>query len=447
MASRSSELFQRAQRCIPAGVNSPVRAFRQVDGEPFFVERAEGSKIWDVDGNEYIDYVGSWGPAILGHAPKAIVDLVCDTAKRGLTFGIPNPFEVELAELICQWMPSIEKIRMVNSGTEATMSCIRLARGFTERDKIIKFDGCYHGHVDALLVKSGSGALTHGQSASPRPSPQSSPSGRGGRKAPGKGTGIPAALAALTISLPFNDVDLLRKAFRENEVAAVIIEPIPANAGLYFTRDNFLSILREECTNQGALLIFDEVMTGFRVARGGAQEIYKIKPDLTALGKVIGGGLPVGAFGGRGEIMDQLSPAGPVYQAGTLSGNPLAMAAGLAQLRELDRINGWELLEKLGAQFEKLARDAIKGAAIDLTFHRIGSMFCLFFARAPIVDLAGARRSDLKMFAKFFHACLQRGVYFAPSQFETGFISTAHSREDIETTAAIVGESLMEIEK
>lgn len=424
MTSRSSELFHRAQKRIPGGVNSPVRAFRNVGGEPFFVARAEGSKIWDVDGNEYIDYVGSWGPAILGHAPKAVVDLVNETAGRGLSFGIPNPFEVELAELICQWMPSIEKIRMVNSGTEATMSCVRLARGFTGRDKIIKFDGCYHGHVDALLVKSGSGALTHGRPDS---------------------AGVPQAFAGLTISLPFNDVDLVQQAFRENEVAAVIVEPIPANAGLYFQAKDFLSILRDECTKYGALLIFDEVMSGFRVGRGGAQEIYGIKPDLTALGKVIGGGLPVGAFGGRGEIMDQLSPDGPVYQAGTLSGNPLAMAAGLAQLRELERIDGWKLLEKLGAQFEELTRNAIQDAKIDITFHRIGSMFCLFFARGPIVDLAGAQRSDLKTFARFFHACLKRGVYFAPSQFETGFISTAHSTEDIERTAVVVRENLLEL--
>jgi glutamate-1-semialdehyde 2,1-aminomutase len=421
VTSRSSQLFEQAQRRIPGGVNSPVRAFRNVGGEPFFVERAEGARIWDVDGNEYIDYVGSWGPAILGHAPKVIVDLVRETASRGLSFGIPNPLEVEMAELICQWMPSIEKIRMVSSGTEATMSCIRLARGFAGRDKIIKFDGCYHGHVDALLVKSGSGALTHGRPDS---------------------AGVPQAFADLTISLPFNDVDLVRKAFRENEIAAVILEPIPANAGLYFPREDFLSILREECTKHGALLIFDEVMTGFRVARGGAQEIYGIKPDLTALGKVVGGGLPVGAFGGRGEIMDKLSPDGPVYQAGTLSGNPLAMAAGLAQLRELERIDGWTLLEKLGAQFEERARAAIAQSKIDITFHRIGSMFCLFFARGPIVDLAGAQRSDLKLFARFFHACLKRGVYFAPSQFETGFISTAHSPSDIEKTGEIIREAL-----
>jgi glutamate-1-semialdehyde 2,1-aminomutase len=423
MTSRSSRLFAEAKKRIPGGVNSPVRAFRNVGGEPFFVERAAGAKIWDVDGTEYIDYVGSWGPAILGHAPKIVVDAVRAAAARGLSFGIPNPLEVELAELICQWMPSIEKIRMVNSGTEAAMSCIRLARGFTGRDKIIKFDGCYHGHADSLLVQGGSGALTHGRPDS---------------------AGVPKSFAELTVSLPFNDVGLVRKTFAENknQIAGVILEPVPANAGLYFPKENFLSILRDECTKHGALLIFDEVMTGFRVARGGAQEIYGIKPDLTVLGKVIGGGLPVGAFGGRAEIMDQLSPNGPVYQAGTLSGNPLAMAAGLAQLREFERIDGWDLLEKLGAQFEQLTRAAIAGAKIDATFHRIGSMFCLFFAPGPIVDLAGAKRSDLRMFAKFFHACLERGIYFAPSQFETGFISTSHTPSDVERTAIVVREAL-----
>jgi glutamate-1-semialdehyde 2,1-aminomutase len=423
---KSSELFWRAQAHIPSGVNSPVRAFRNVGGRPFFIERAEGPKIWDVDGNQYIDYVASWGPAILGHAPKVVVDAVREAATRGVSFGISNPQEVEMAELICKWMPSVEKVRMVNSGTEATMSCIRLARGFTGRDKIIKFDGCYHGHVDALLVKTGSGALTHGQPDS---------------------AGVPQAFVDLTISLPFNNADLVRKAFYENKetIAAIILEPIPANAGLYFPRDDFLSIVREECTKNGALLIFDEVMTGFRVARGGAQEIYGIRPDLTALGKVIGGGLPVGAFGGRAEIMDYLSPEGPVYQAGTLSGNPLAMAAGLAQLRELERIDGWNVLEKLGAQFEKLVRDTILAAKSDVTLNRIGSMFCLFFAQGPIVDLASAQRSDLKVFTKYFYACLERGVYFAPSQFETGFISTAHTAEDIEGTVGVMRGALAEM--
>jgi glutamate-1-semialdehyde 2,1-aminomutase len=424
LSFHSSELFARAQQRIPGGVNSPVRAFRNVGGEPFFVVRAEGARIWDVDGNDYIDYVGSWGPAILGHAAKVVVDAVRDAAARGVSFGIPNQFEVELATLICHSMPSIEKVRMVNSGTEAAMSCIRLARGFTRRDKIIKFDGCYHGHADSLLVKSGSGALTHGRSDS---------------------AGVPQAFVDLTISLPFNDVDLVRKAFQKNknEIAAIILEPIPANAGLYFPQHNFLSILREECTRHGALLIFDEVMTGFRAARGGAQEIYEIKPDLTVLGKVIGGGLPVGAFGGRADIMDELSPNGPVYQAGTLSGNPLAMAAGLAQLRELERIDGWKVLEEIGAQFELQVGGALRHCKIETMFHRIGSMFCLFFARGPIVDLAGARRSDLKIFAKFFHACRERGVYFPPSQFETAFLSTAHRAADIERTAQVIHEVLL----
>jgi glutamate-1-semialdehyde 2,1-aminomutase len=423
MTSRSSQLFAAAQKRIPGGVNSPVRAFRNVDGSPFFVAHAKGAKIWDVDGKEYIDYVGSWGPAILGHAPKIVVDAVREAATRGLSFGVPNPLEVEMAELICDWMPSIEKVRMVNSGTEATMSCIRLSRAFTGRDKIIKFDGCYHGHVDGLLVKAGSGALTHGRPDS---------------------AGVPQAFADLTISLPFNNTDLVRKAFAENKekIAAVIVEPVPANAGLYLPSDDFLSSLRKECTINGALLIFDEVITGFRLARGGAQELYGVTPDLTALGKVIGGGLPVGAFGGRAEIMDQLSPDGPVYQAGTLSGNPLAMAAGLAQLRELERINGWQLLEELGARFEKLTRSAIREVGSDVAFNRVGSMFCLFFASGAILDLAGARRSDLKKFARFFHGCLTRGIYFAPSQFETGFISTAHTPEDLERTTTVIREVL-----
>jgi len=357
----------------------------------------------------------------LGHAHPKIVSAVCDGAHRGISFGIPNPFEVELAELICAWMPAIEKVRMANSGTEATMSCLRLARGFTKRDKIIKFAGCYHGHTDSLLVKAGSGALTHGQPDS---------------------AGIPKAIAEKTVVLPFNDIDAVRIAFHENrdQVACLILEPIPANAGLFFPREDFLRQLREESAKNGALLIFDEVMTGFRVARGGAQQLYGVRPDLTALGKVIGGGLPVGAFGGRAEIMDCLSPEGPVYQAGTLSGNPLAMAAGLAQLRELERVDGWKCLEQLGAQLEDRIGDAVSKTA--LTFHRIGSMFCLFFTHGPVVDLDSARLSDTQRFAKFFHACVERGVYFAPSQFETNFISTAHSAADIEETAKIMRETL-----
>ena len=420
--TKSGDLFARALGKIPGGVNSPVRAFRAVSGEPVFVERAKGSRIWTVDGVELIDYVGSWGPAILGHAPPVVVSAIHDAAQRGVSFGIPNPLEVEMAELICAWMPSIEKVRMVNSGTEATMSCLRLARGFTKRDKIIKFAGCYHGHADSLLVKAGSGALTHGQPDS---------------------AGIPRAVAGETIVLPFNNIEAIRAAFRENKdrIAGVILEPIPANAGLFFPREDFLDQLREECTRNGAVLIFDEVMTGFRVARGGAQQLYGIRPDLTALGKIIGGGLPVGAFGGRAEIMGQLSPDGPVYQAGTLSGNPLAMAAGLAQLRELARIDGWRLLEDIAGKLEKALASVTSGRK--LTFHHIGSMFCLFFADGPIFDLESAQRSDTKKFAQFFHSCLERGVYFPPSQFETAFISTAHSDDDVEQTSRVVREALM----
>ena len=420
--TKSGDLFARALGKIPGGVNSPVRAFRAVSGEPVFVERAKGSRIWTVDGVELIDYVGSWGPAILGHAPPVVVSAIHDAAQRGISFGIPNPLEVEMAELICAWMPSIEKVRMVNSGTEATMSCLRLARGFTKRDKIIKFAGCYHGHADSLLVKAGSGALTHGQPDS---------------------AGIPRAVAGETIVLPFNNIEAIRAAFRENKdrIAGVILEPIPANAGLFFPREDFLDQLREECTRNGTLLIFDEVMTGFRVARGGAQQLYGIRPDLTALGKVIGGGLPVGAFGGRAEIMGQLSPDGPVYQAGTLSGNPLAMAAGLAQLRELERIDGWRLLEDIAGKLEKALVSVTSSRK--LTFHHIGSMFCLFFADGPIFDLESAQRSDTKKFAQFFHSCLERGVYFPPSQFETAFISTAHSDDDVEQTSRVVREALM----
>jgi glutamate-1-semialdehyde 2,1-aminomutase len=422
----SSQLFARARSRIPGGVNSPVRAFRGLGRQPFFVDRADGANIWDVDGKKYIDYVGTWGPAILGHAPPVVIEAVRETAGRGVSFGIPNPLEVEMAELICRWVPSIEKVRMVNSGTEATMSCVRLARGFTGRDKIIKFEGCYHGHVDSLLVHAGSGALTYGQPDS---------------------AGVPGTFASLTIALPFNDIEAVRKAFRKNpqEIAAIILEPIPANAGLYFPQPGFLEALRVECTEHGALLILDEVMTGFRVARGGAQEIYGVQPDLTALGKIIGGGLPVGAFGGRVEIMDYLSPLGPVYQAGTLSGNPLAMAAGLAQLRELERIDGWKLLENVGAQLERAMQVSLAETNVPTVFHRIGSMFCLFFTSDPVTDLASAKRSDPDKFSRFFNHCLDDGVYFAPSRFETGFLSTAHQPAQIDETARVVREALGEI--
>jgi glutamate-1-semialdehyde 2,1-aminomutase len=417
----SRDLFQNARRVIPGGVNSPVRAFRSVGGEPFFVSRAEGARIVTVEGRELIDYVGSWGPAILGHAPDPVVAAVCGAAANGLSFGIPHPLEVEMAETICTFVPSVERVRMVNSGTEATMSCIRLARGFTGRDKIIKFEGCYHGHVDSLLVKAGSGALTHGQPDS---------------------AGVPPALAALTITLPFNDLAAVQEAFRINrkEIAAIILEPVPANAGLYLPEPDFLEGLRTCCDADGSLLIFDEVMTGFRVAPGGAQELYNVMPDLTALGKVIGGGLPVGAFGGRAAIMDMLSPEGPVYQAGTLSGNPVAMAAGLAQLKELVKRGGWSRLEELGKRLEDSIRPVIAGKPI--TFHRLGSMFCLYFCEGPICNLADARRSNQAAFARYFHGCLERGVYFAPSQFEAGFLSLAHTEADIDQSVRAAAEAI-----
>lgn len=407
----SHELWNRAQKRLVGGVNSPVRAFRGVGGEPFFVTKASGSRIWDADGREYIDFVGTWGPAILGHAPQVVIDAVTETAKNGTSFGIPNPLEVEMAETICRMVPSVEKVRMTNSGTEAVMSAIRLARGFTGRDRIVKFEGCYHGHVDSLLVKAGSGALTLGYPDS---------------------AGVPGALAALTTTVPYNDLEALKAVFHEkaSEIACVILEPVPANAGLYLPEPGYLEAIQKLCRDHGALLIFDEVMTGFRLAPGGAQEVFGITPDLTTLGKVIGGGLPVGAFGGRAEIMDHLAPLGPVYQAGTLSGNPLALAAGLAQLKEMERINGWRLLEELGAQMEESVRSAIKGKP--LTFHRIGSMFCLYFTEGPVRNLADAKTSDTKAFAAHFHAALKNGIYYAPSQFEAGFLSTAHVAEELD---------------
>ncbi|MBV9300086.1 MAG: glutamate-1-semialdehyde 2,1-aminomutase [Verrucomicrobia bacterium] len=415
----NSSLFAEAKRFIPGGVNSPVRAFRNVGGEPFFVSNAKGSHIWDVEGREYIDYVGTWGPAILGHAPELVVEAVRETAKRGLSFGIPNPLEVEMARLICTWVPSVEKVRMVNSGTEATMSCIRLARGATNRRLVVKFEGCYHGHVDSLLVKAGSGALTHG-------SPDSA--------------GIPQELADLTIAIPFNSPEALAQTFRRygEQIAGVIVEAVPANAGLFLPRAGFYEGLRSLCDQYNALLIFDEVMTGFRVAKGGYQELAGIKPDLTAMGKVIGGGLPIGAFGGRTDIMNMLSPEGPVYQAGTLSGNPLAMAAGLSQLRELEQVGGWALLEILGQQMERAVRDSLIRRGKNYQFNRLGSMFCLFFTEEPVWSFADAMKSDLTAFRKFFHFCLERGIYFPPSQFETGFLCLQHTAADLERTTEAI---------
>lgn len=411
----SSKLFRAAKEVIPGGVNSPVRAFKSVDGEPFFVQRARGCRIWDVDGNEMIDYVGTWGPAILGHAPSAVIDAVSHAAKEGISFGIPNRHEIEIARMICDYVPSVEKVRMVNSGTEATMTAIRLARGYTGRDKIIKFEGCYHGHVDSLLVAAGSGALTLG-------TPDSA--------------GVPKDLARLTITLPFNQPEAVEEAFREcgDEIAAIILEPYPANAGLVFPKEGFLQFLRDITEKHGTVLIFDEVMTGFRLAKGGVQELVGITPDLTAMGKVIGGGLPVGAFGGKAEIMDYLAPDGPVYQAGTLSGNPLAMVAGITQLKEMERLDGWNRLDQIGQQFEDGVRGILREMGRDLTLHRVGSMFCLFFSEEEILNVDDVKKTDFDAFRKFFWAALDEGVYFAPSAYEAGFISLSHGEGDMEKT-------------
>lgn len=415
MSSKSEQLFAEALRYIPGGVNSPVRAFRAVGGQPFFVHKARGAHVFDVDGNDYIDYVGTWGPAILGHAYPAVIQAVKDAAEQGTSFGIPNPFEVKMARLICQAVPSVQKVRMCNSGTEACMSAVRLARGFTGRDKIIKFEGCYHGHSDSLLVKAGSGALTLGVPDS---------------------AGVPAAFTQHTIVLPYNETEAVRAAFAANagQIAGIIVEPVPGNAGLYLPKPGYLEFLRSIASKHDALLIFDEVMTGFRLALGGAQERFGIRPDLSCFGKIIGGGLPVGAFGGRAPIMDCLVPLGPVYQAGTLSGNPLAMAAGIATLEELSKGNAYVKLEESGAALESGMKEAARAASVPVQFNRIGSMFCGYFTDQPVHNLADAMTSDRDRFAKYFHGMLGQGIYIAPSQFEAGFISTAHSAEDIEKT-------------
>jgi glutamate-1-semialdehyde 2,1-aminomutase len=435
--TNSEALFSEALRYIPGGVNSPVRAFRAVGGQPFFAQRAHGARVWDVDGNEYIDYVCTWGPSILGHAHPKIIAAVKAAADHGTSFGIPNPLEVTMAKLICAAVPSVQKVRMTNSGTEACMSAIRLARGFTRRDKIIKFDGCYHGHADYLLVKAGSGALTFGHPDS---------------------AGVPADFAKHTLVVPFNDVEAVKATFatNKNEIAAVIVEPVPGNAGLYLPKSGYLEFLRKVTEENGALLIFDEVMTGFRLALGGAQERFGIRPDLTCLGKIIGGGLPVGAFGGRADIMDCLAPLGPVYQAGTLSGNPLAMAAGIAALEELGANpksktqnpkagSAYARLEELGAQLETGLKDDAKSAGVPVQFNRCGSMFCAYFTGEPVWNLADAMKSDRERFKKFFHGMLEAGVYLAPSQFEAGFLSTAHSEDDIEKTVQVAAKVLKRI--
>ncbi len=415
----SIDLFARAQQLIPGGVNSPVRAFRSVGGAPFFTKSARGATLTTVDDRELIDFVCTWGPAIHGHNHPRIKAAIAAALDHGTSFGTPNPYEVQMAELIVKFFPSIQKVRLCNSGTEATMSAIRLARGFTKRDKIIKFAGCYHGHSDSLLIKAGSGALTHGHPDS---------------------AGIPAAFAQETVVLPFNDTLALAAAFAANpgKIAGVILEPYIGNVGFIQSDAGYLQAVRQACTASGALLIFDEVMTGFRLARGGVQELEKITPDLTCLGKIIGGGLPVGAFGGRADIMDHLAPLGPVYQAGTLSGNPLALAAGIAALQLLDELNPYAKLDALGRQVCTAALAAAKTKGLPLQAPQCGSMFSLFFTPAPVRDMPSALAADAKLFARFFHACLADGVYLPPSAYESWFLSTAHEGAAIDRACEVI---------
>jgi glutamate-1-semialdehyde 2,1-aminomutase len=414
--SRSEELFAAACRHIPGGVNSPVRAFKGVGGTPIFFDRGEGSRLIDVDGKSYIDYVGSWGPMILGHAHPKIVAAVQDAATRGLSFGAPTEAEIRMADKVCEILPSMDMVRMVSSGTEATMSAIRLARGYTGRDKLVKFEGCYHGHADSLLVKAGSGMLTLGVPTSP---------------------GVPADLAKHTLTLPYNDIAAMETLFADigEEIACVIVEPVAGNMNCIPPASGFLEAMRELCTQYGAVLIFDEVMTGFRVALNGAQGYYGITPDLTTLGKVIGAGLPVGAFGGKREIMECIAPLGPVYQAGTLSGNPLAMSAGLAMLAEITQPGFYE---GLTAQLEKLLaglRERARAANIAFATAQVGAMFGIFFTdKQEVCSYAEATRCDTERFKRFFHLMLDEGIYLAPSAFEAGFISSAHSDADIQAT-------------
>ncbi len=414
--SKSEELFAEAQRLIPGGVNSPVRAFTGVGGVPLFIEHADGAYLYDADGKKYIDYVGSWGPMVLGHNNDGIRQAVIEAAQRGLSFGAPTEMEVTMAQLVCKLVPSMEMVRMVNSGTEATMSAIRLARGFTGRDKIIKFEGCYHGHADHLLVKAGSGALTLGQPNSP---------------------GVPADFAKHTLTCTYNDLDSVRAAFEQypQAIAAIIVEPVAGNMNCIPPQPEFLPGLRTLCDEFGALLIIDEVMTGFRVALGGAQEYYNVKPDLTCLGKIIGGGMPVGAFGRRREVMEALAPTGPVYQAGTLSGNPVAMAAGYACLTQIAQPGMHDKLNRLTSQLAQGLLDAAKQENIPVVVNQVGGMFGLFFTDADSVTCyKDVTQCDVERFKRFFHLMLEEGVYFAPSAFEAGFMSLAHSAEDIQHT-------------
>ncbi|MFL9709705.1 glutamate-1-semialdehyde 2,1-aminomutase [Methylobacillus sp. Pita1] len=415
--SRNQQLFEQSQTLIPGGVNSPVRAFGSVGGTPVFFKRGLGSRLWDEDGKEYIDYVGSWGPMILGHAQPDVVAAVQAAAANSLSFGAPTALELEMAQLITQLVPSMEQVRLVSSGTEATMSAIRLARGFTSRSKILKFEGCYHGHADSLLVKAGSGALTFGQPSS---------------------AGVPPELAAHTLTLPYNDVQALEQRFAElgKEIACVILEPVAGNMNLVRPTPEFLAALRSLCTQSGTLLIFDEVMTGFRVALGGAQQLFGIKPDLTTLGKVIGGGLPVGAFGGRADVMAFLAPLGPVYQAGTLSGNPVAVAAGLATLKQLQRPGFHEALSAKTRQLTDGLAQAARDAGVTFSAQSVGGMFGVYFSAECPASFAEVMQADKHAFNRFFHGMLEEGVYLAPSAFEAGFVSIAHSEADINQTIA-----------
>jgi glutamate-1-semialdehyde 2,1-aminomutase len=421
--AKSQRLFERAFARIPGGVNSPVRAFRAVGGDPVFIDRGEGSRIFSVDGDSYIDYVMSWGPLILGHAHPEVVEEITRVARGGTSFGACTEPEVRLAERITEAFPSIERVRLTSSGTEATMSALRVARAATGRDKILKFEGCYHGHADSLLVKAGSGVATLGLPDSP---------------------GVPRALAELTITIPFNDPAALDDAFavHSHQLAAVIAEPVGGNMGCVPPHPGFLETIRRLTAEHGSLLIFDEVITGFRVARGGAQELYGIKPDLTTLGKIIGGGLPVGAYGGRAELMDLVAPAGPVYQAGTLSGNPLAVAAGLKTLEIISRAGFYEHLDAVSGRLEAGLLRAARNAGVPLTLNRVGSMLTPFFASGPIEDYSAARRADTAKFARFFRASLERGIYWPPSQFECAMLSAAHRKEDVERTIHAATEAL-----
>ena len=425
MKDRSEELFASAVELIPGGVNSPVRAFRGVGGTPRFIKSARGATITDVDDQTYIDYVGSWGPMILGHADGEIVTALQEAAARGTSYGAPNELEVLLAQEIVDAVPSIEMVRMVSSGTEATMSAIRLARGVTGRDKLVKFEGCYHGHGDSLLVKAGSGVATLGLPASP---------------------GVPASLAANTLTLPYNDSDSLQQVFSEHEdIAAVIIEPVAGNMGCVPPQPGYLEAVRQITSTHGALLIFDEVMTGFRVARGGAQELYGIAPDITTLGKIIGGGLPVGAYGGSKDLMRNIAPAGPIYQAGTLSGNPLSMTAGLITLRRLRDPSIYERLELSSAQLCEGLSAAARDAGVTTITNRVGSMWTTFFTKGPVFDWQTANSCDRQLYGRFFHAMLDQGIYLAPSQFEAGFVSVAHTEEIIGRTIEAAREGFKQI--